>query len=175
MKLTDIKPNERNPRKIDKPKIDKLKKSIQEFEKMLELRPIVVDENSVILGGNMRYFALKELGYKDIPDTWVKRANELTETEKQRFIIADNLSFGEWDWELLATDWNAQELSEWGLELPEHIDYSDKNSEIDTDDFSEKMQMVFEFDSAEFQHVMDSLANIDANKETAILKLLKYA
>jgi Holliday junction resolvase RusA-like endonuclease len=67
----------------------------------------------------MRYFALKELGYKDIPDAWVKRANELTETEKQRFIIADNLSFGEWDWELLATDWDAKELSEWGLELPE--------------------------------------------------------
>jgi site-specific DNA-methyltransferase (adenine-specific) len=85
---------------------------------MMSLRPMVVDGNGVVLGGNMRLKALSELGYKDIPDEWVKRADELTEDEQRRFIIADNVGFGEHDWEMLANEWDAAELEDWGVELP---------------------------------------------------------
>ena len=118
MKLNDIKPNERNPRYIKADKLEKLKQSIKNFEKMMALRPIVVDETNTILGGNMRYNALKSLGYKEIPNEWVKRAENLTEDEKRRFIIEDNVGFGEWDWDMLANEWDASELEEWGLDLP---------------------------------------------------------
>ena len=122
MKLTEIKPNERNPRTITKDKLEKLKKSINNFDKMMALRPIVVDENNVILGGNMRYNALKALGYKEIPDEWVKRAEDLTEEEKKRFIIEDNVGFGEWDWDMLANEWEVSDLQEWGLDLPNYLE-----------------------------------------------------
>lgn len=91
MKLKEIKPNKANPRIIKDYKFKKLCNSISEFPKMMELRPIVVDTDGTILGGNMRYKALQELGYKEIPDNWVKRASELTDQEKQRFIIEDNV------------------------------------------------------------------------------------
>jgi len=84
---------------------------------MMKLRPIIVDSEDMILGGNMRYKALKELGYKEIPDEWVKRDGELTEAEKQRFIIADNIAFGEYDQDILSGNWNKDNLIEWGLEL----------------------------------------------------------
>lgn len=120
MKLSQIKPNPNNPRIIKDAKFDKLKKSIQEFPAMMELRPMIIDADNVVLGGNMRLKALTELGYKDIPDTWVKRASDLTEDEKQRFIVADNVGFGEWDWEELANEWNAEELGEWGVDIPSY-------------------------------------------------------
>ena len=86
---------------------------------MMELRPIVVDADGMILGGNMRFKALKEIGYKDIPDEWVKRADELTDEEKQRFIIEDNVGFGEWDWETLSNEWDKEKLSDQGVDLPD--------------------------------------------------------
>jgi len=98
----------------------------------MELRPIIIDNEGMILGGNMRLKALKELKYKDIPDNWVKRAETLTDEEKQRFIIEDNVPFGEWDWETLANEWDQDKLVEWGLEIPgfentEPVDiYTDK-------------------------------------------------
>lgn len=117
MKLTAIKKNPDNPRVLKDDKFKKLVKSIQDFPQMMELRPIVVDENGVILGGNMRYEALKSIGKKEIPDTWVKRADELTEEQKREFIIKDNVGFGEWDWDILANEWDADLLDDWGLEL----------------------------------------------------------
>jgi hypothetical protein len=101
MKLSEIKVNPDNPRLIRDEKFHRLVKSIDEFPKMMKLRPIVIDNNNVILGGNMRFKALKELGYKEVPNDWVKRADELTEDEKRRFIISDNAGFGEWEWETL--------------------------------------------------------------------------
>jgi hypothetical protein len=118
MKLKDIKPNPNNPRVLRDEKFAKLKQSIQEFPKMLSLRPIVIDENNVVLGGNMRLRALQDLGYTDIDDTCVKYAKDLTEEEKQRFIIADNVAFGEWDWDTLANDWEVVDLEDWGLNIP---------------------------------------------------------
>jgi hypothetical protein len=118
MKLSDIKPNPGNPRVIKDARFASLLRSIQEFPKMLSLRPMVIDAEGYVLGGNMRLRALQELGYKEIPDDWVRRADDLTEEERQRFIIADNVGFGDWDWESLANDWDAGDLAAWGLEVP---------------------------------------------------------
>jgi DNA modification methylase len=116
MKLTEIKSNPNNPRVIKDHKFEKLKKSISEFPKMMELRPMVINEDNIVLGGNMRLKALKDLGYKEVPEEWVKRASDLTEEETRRFIIADNVGFGEHDWEMLANEWDTEELEDWGLE-----------------------------------------------------------
>ena len=118
IKLTTIKSNPNNPRVIRDEKFKKLVKSIEEFPKMMGLRPMVVNEDMVVLGGNMRLKALKELGYKEVPNDWVKSAKDLTEDEIRRFIIADNVGFGEHDWELLANEWDAAELADWGLDIP---------------------------------------------------------
>lgn len=101
---------------------------------MMSLRPIVVDSMGMILGGNMRYRALQELGFKEIPDTWVKRAEELTAEEKRRFIIADNVGFGEWDWDELANNWDVEQLEEWGLDVP---NFEDEVLEAQEDDYKE--------------------------------------
>lgn len=119
MKLKDIKPNPNNPRVLRDDKFQKLKQSITEFPKMLSLRPMVIDENNVVLGGNMRLRALQELGFTDVEEAWVKRSSDLTEDEKKRFIIADNVAFGEWDWDTLANDWDVADLEAWGLDIPQ--------------------------------------------------------
>ena len=130
MKITDLKLNPDNPRLIKDDKFKKLVKSIKEFPIMLELRPIVVDKDMVILGGNMRYRALEELGYTELKDEWIKKADVLTDEEKKRFIIEDNVPFGEWDWEILNT-WDLGELGEWGLDIPN--DYSLNPDELGTE------------------------------------------
>ena len=119
MKLSSIKPNPNNPRLIKDDRFKKLVNSIKEFPKMMDLRPIVVDNDNTILGGNMRYKALKELGYKEIPDTWIKRAEDLTVDEQRRFIAVDNIGFGEWNWVVLTNEWNTEEFSNWGGEIPQ--------------------------------------------------------
>jgi DNA modification methylase len=118
MKLSKIKPNPSNPRIIKDDKFKKLVKSINDFPKMMSLRPIVVDENFIVQGGNMRLKALQEIGFKDIPDEWVKQVSNLNEDEKKQFIIKDNVGFGEWDWDDLANNWDAEKLTEWGLDIP---------------------------------------------------------
>ena len=117
MKLSDIKANPDNPRVIKDEAFNKLVQSIKDFPKMMALRPMVVDDNLTVLGGNMRLRALQHLGYKDIPDEWVKRASDLTEEEKKQFIIKDNVSVGDWDWDTLANEWDVQDLKDWGLDV----------------------------------------------------------
>ena len=116
--LNDIVLNPKNPRFIKDDKFDKLKKSIKAFPKMMELRPIVVDDSNVILGGNMRFNALKAIGYTEIEESWIKTASKLTEEEKKEFVIKDNSGFGEWDYDQLANEWDSEKLEEWGLDLP---------------------------------------------------------
>lgn len=115
MKITDIKPNPNNPRIIKDDKFKKLVKSIKDFPQMLELRPIVIDENNVVLGGNMRLKACIEAGLTDVP---VKQAADLTEEQKKEFIVKDNVGYGEWDWDDLANNWDVEDLEEWGLDIP---------------------------------------------------------
>lgn len=135
IKLSTIKSNPNNPRVIKDDKFAKLVNSIKEFPAMMELRPMVVNSEGVVLGGNMRLKALKELGYKDVPESWVKSAESLTEEEQRRFIIADNVGFGEHDWEMLQTEWDIEELSEWGLDIPADFTAEDTVMEAEEDDF----------------------------------------
>lgn len=130
IKLSSIKPNPSNPRIIKDDKFKQLVNSIKDFPKMMDLRPMVVDENNIVLGGNMRLKALAELGYKEISNTWVKSAKDLTPEEIKRFIVVDNVGFGEHDWDALANGWDMEELQEWGLDIPDFT-MINKEKEID--------------------------------------------
>ena len=114
--IHEIKANPNNPRLIKDEKFAKLVKSIKEFPEMLELRPIVVNDDMIVLGGNMRLKACKEAGLIQIP---VIKASSLTEEQQKEFIIKDNVGFGEWDWELIANEWDAEQVTEWGLDIPD--------------------------------------------------------
>lgn len=111
--ISSVKENPGNPRIIKDDKFKKLVKSIQEFPQMLEIRPIVVNDEMVILGGNMRLKACKEAGLKKIP---IIKASSLTPEQQKEFIIKDNINFGSWEWESLANEWNQESLLNWGFE-----------------------------------------------------------
>lgn len=129
--IDQLKPNPDNPRTITPESLEKLKKSIQEFPEMLKLRPIIIDKDNVVLGGNMRLKALKELGITDVE---VIRAEELTEDQKREFIIKDNLSFGDWDWDKLSVDFDFNQLLDWGVDSSE-IKANFKPMEVEDDEF----------------------------------------
>lgn len=129
MLISQIKPNPNNPRIIKDNKFKLLVKSIQEFPEMLELRPIVIDENNIVLGGNMRLKACIEAGLTDVP---VKVAT-LSEQQKKEFIVKDNVGFGEWDWDDLANNWEVEQLTEWGLDIP---NFEPEVLEAEEDDFA---------------------------------------
>lgn len=113
VKISKVKPNQNNPRFIKDSKFLKLVRSVKEFPEMLKLRPIVVNKDMVVLGGNMRLKACKEAGLKEV---YILIADELTEQQEQEFIVKDNVGFGEWDWDTLANEWEVKELEEWGLD-----------------------------------------------------------
>ena len=124
LKINELKPNESNPRIIKEAKFKKLVQSIKDFPEMLELRPIIVDEDMTILGGNMRYKASVHAGLKEVH---VKVAKGLTEEQKKEFIVKDNVGFGEWDWDSLGNEWDNVKLGEWGMDVwqpEEAVDYS---------------------------------------------------
>ena len=137
VKINEVKPNPKNPRLIKDDKFKKLVKSIEEFPDMLNKRPLIVftdvDGKYVVLGGNMRLKALKELNYKEVP---IILADEWTEEQKAEFLIKDNVGFGEWDWDSLANEWEVDKLEEWGLDLPvdlsvqEELEAEEDNYEI---------------------------------------------
>ena len=112
--INEVKSNPNNPRIIKDDKFKKLVASIKELPQMLQLRPIVVNEDMIVLGGNMRLKACKEAGLKEIP---IIKASELNEEQQRAFIIKDNVGFGEWDWDALANEWDAELLIEWGLDV----------------------------------------------------------
>ena len=120
--LSKVKSNPKNPRVIKDDKFKKLVQSITEFPEMMEKRPLVcvtdVDGKIFPLGGNMRLKAITEIGYKEIPDTWITMADEWTEDKRREFIIKDNVGFGEWNWDELANDWDSEQLADWGLDIP---------------------------------------------------------
>jgi ParB-like chromosome segregation protein Spo0J len=127
VKLSEVKANPNNPRVIRDDKFAKLKQSIIDFPEMLEKRPLVCyteGEHYIVLGGNMRLKALSDIGAKEIP---IILADEWTEEQRAQFLIKDNVGFGEWDWNALANEWDAEQLEAWGLLLPEFanpVDYS---------------------------------------------------
>jgi ParB-like chromosome segregation protein Spo0J len=113
--INEVKSNPNNPRLIKDEKFRQLVKSIQDFPDMLKLRPIVVNDDMVVLGGNMRLRACKEAGLKEIP---IIKASSLTEQQQKEFIIKDNIGYGEWEWDTLANEWDTEQLNEWGLDIP---------------------------------------------------------
>lgn len=151
VKISEVKPNDSNPRIIKDDKFKKLVRSIKEFPQMLEIRPIVVDENNIVLGGNMRLKACKEAGLKDV---YIIKASELTEEQKQEFIIKDNVGFGEWDWDMIANEWDVEKLDEWGLNvpmMPEEVDYSILDDEDLDDQLSDMAEGVKKAIQIEFE------------------------
>jgi DNA modification methylase len=129
VKISEVKSNTNNPRIIKDDKFQKLVKSIKEFPEMLNIRPIVVNADMVVLGGNMRLKACKEAGIKEVA---IIKAEDLTEDQQKQFIIKDNVGFGEWDWEDLANNWDAEQLTDWGLDIP---DFKPKVLEAEEDEF----------------------------------------
>ena len=113
VKRSKIKENPNNPRIIKDHKYYLLVKSLQEFPEMLKLRPIVVDEDMMVLGGNKRLKASKDAGLKEV---WIEIAEGLTEAQKKEFVIKDNTNYGEWDWDILANEWDSVQLTEWGVD-----------------------------------------------------------
>ena len=119
VKINQIHRNPNNPRLIRDDRFKKLVKSIIEFPEMLKLRPIVVDEKNVILGGNMRYKACQQIGLKEV---YIIKAKNLTEKKRKEFVIKDNVGFGEWEWDMLSNEWNSSELEDWGLDVWQNPD-----------------------------------------------------
>ena len=115
VQINRITPNPSNPRVIKDEKFKKLVQSIKDFPQMLEIRPIVVNDDMVVLGGNMRLRACQDAGLKEIP---IIKASSLTPEQQKEFIIKDNVGFGEWDWAMLANDFEVEELENWGLDVP---------------------------------------------------------
>lgn len=134
MLLSDIKLNPSNPRVIKDNKFKQLVNSIKQFPEMLELRPVVVNADNVVLGGNMRLRACQAAGLKEIP---VVVADELTSEQQAEFIIKDNVGFGEWNWELLANEWNVEQLAEWGVDVPKFETTIEDEDELDIEGISE--------------------------------------
>jgi len=128
VKIGDVKMNSNNPRTIKNDKFNKLVKSIKEFPEMLEVRPIVVDDDMIVLGGNMRLKACIEGGLEEVS---IIKFNDLSEDKKKEFIVKDNVGYGEWDFDLLLKDWNKDDLIDWGLDIPKENSYDEYTKKID--------------------------------------------
>ncbi len=115
VKISDVKSNPNNPRLIKDDKFTKLVQSLKDFPEMANVRPIVVNQDFVVLGGNMRLKAMKEAGWKEVPVDVV----DWSEERQKEFIVKDNVGFGEWDWDMLANEWEAEDLEKWGLDVPQ--------------------------------------------------------
>lgn len=184
VKISEVKANPNNPRLIKDDKFKKLVKSIQEFPEMLNIRPIVVNADMVVLGGNMRLKACKEAGLKEVA---IIKAEDLTEEQQKQFIIKDNVGFGEWDWESLANQWAENDLTEWGINLPfwnddmtnnENYEGLDALSKLDKFMNAEVKRMFLVYDSETFNKVVEWFNNLQKKYELednnqVILKLME--
>ena len=172
----------KNPRQIRDHRYEKLKKSIEDAPEMLQLRELLVYPHGgkfVIFGGYMRYRACKELGYKELP---CKVLDAETPIEKLRqYAIKDNENFGEYDWDVVANEWDTAELEDWGVELPtdwgaelEGEEINNSNKEIEDAEIGDKVEIKFQFSIEEWQFINAKLQKVNANKEMALLKILDY-
>jgi len=139
-----VKPNPENPRSIRDDQFEKLVKSLKDFPDMASVRPLIINDDNIVIGGNMRLRAMKEAGWSDVPVIKV----EWSADQQREFIIKDNLGFGEWDWEALANDWDATELNDWGLNVPEFDEASidDDTSEVES---KSGLSLIIQFNSEE--------------------------
>jgi hypothetical protein len=158
--IGEVIPNQSNPRIIKDDKFKKLVQSIKDFPQMLELRPIVVDIHMVVLGGNMRLKACQAAGLVEVP---IIVAENLTHAQRQEFIIKDNVGFGEWDWDLLANEWEPESLNDWGLSVPVFFDDMSNNQNYEGLDAASKLdkflsaelkRMFLVYDNETFENVI---------------------
>lgn len=183
--IKSVKPNRKNPRVIKDAKFKKLVQSIKEFPEMLKLRPIVVNSEGTILGGNMRYRASVEAGLKEI---WVITA-DLTKEQEDEFIVKDNSSFGEWDWDILSNHYELTDLGDWGIDIPSYLNDEDKEPEYDNEIMSKALDayinkkvkgITIYFDNdqyekliKEFESIMDK-HGLESNTEVVLHLLENY-
>lgn len=162
--INTVKANPNNPRIIKDDKFAKLVKSINEFPQMLNLRPIVVNNDMVVLGGNMRLKACKEAGLKEIP---IIKASELTEQQQKEFIVKDNVGYGEWDWSDLANNWDSDQLEEWGLDIPGFSDVEDlgENFSLPDGDKAPFQQMTFTLADEQAIQIKNAIDEIKGTEE----------
>lgn len=161
----------KNPRVIKNDKFRKLVNSIKEFPEMLKVRPIVVDDENVVLGGNMRLRACLEAGLKEV---YIIKASDFTEEQKKQFVIKDNSSFGEWDWDLLANEWDINDLSDWGIDIPASYFDDDVEPEFDMDELDKDLdtyinskvkQITMYFDNQQYEYALAKLQEIMEERE----------
>jgi ParB-like chromosome segregation protein Spo0J len=165
IKISEIKLNPNNPRLIKDDKFKKLVQSIKDFPEMLDIRPIVVNSDMIILGGNMRFKACKEAGLKEVP---IIVADSLTEEQQREFLIKDNTSGGEWDFEMLANEWDNEQLEEWGLDLPGFdIDADELGDDFSLPDGDKSpfQQMTFTLADEQAEQIKNAIADIKATEE----------
>lgn len=164
VKISEIKPNPNNPRIIKDEKFKKLVESLKSFPEMAKVRPIVVNTDMIVLGGNMRLKAMKEAGWKEVPIEVV----EWDEGKQREFVIKDNVGFGEWDWEDLANNWDVQQLDEWGLDV---VGFDMDADNLGTDftlpdgDKAPFQQMTFTLADEQAEQIKNAIADIKATEE----------
>ena len=175
--ITDIKPNPKNPRVIKDDKFAKLVQSLKDFPEMLEKRPLVcftdTDGKLVVLGGNMRLKAAKEVGLKKLP---VMLADDWTEEQKAQFLIKDNVGFGEWNWQELQADWDVEQLGDWGLDVPQWANNSEDIEDIENiESFNESVNFTIKCESIEQLEELQTKLNVSGSKISYIDFLVKAA
>ena len=171
VKISEIKPNPSNPRLIKDDKFKKLVASIEKFPQMSKVRALVVNTDMVIIGGNMRYKAMKEVGWKEVP---VQIVN-WTEEEQKEFIIKDNASFGEWAWDDLANNWDSEELTDWGLDIPNFDNNVNLDEFFEQNNIDDKLptgKIILEFTIEECDRVKAELLKHGNTPEESIYNLL---
>jgi len=174
VKTKDIIANENNPRVIKDDKFKKLVQSIKDFPQMLQLRPIVVNDEMVVLGGNMRLRAVQEVGLKEVP---IIKASDLTEEQQKEFIIKDNVGFGEWDWDVLANEWEPELLTAWGLDVWQPSDvslddfFSEDNSKNE-DDKPSANTITLEYTEDDYNKVIEAFNKLSGSKEKIVFEFL---
>jgi hypothetical protein len=171
VKTTDIHANENNPRILKDDKFKKLVQSIKDFPEMLEIRPIVVNNEMMVLGGNMRLKAIQEIGLKEIP---IIKAENLTEEQEREFLIKDNVGFGEWDWDALANDWDYKELVDWALDVPKMLDPEQfgEDFSLADGDKSPFQQMTFTLADEQATQIKNAIADIKLTEEYKYMETL---
>lgn len=163
--IKQVRRNPDNPRIIKDYKFNKLVKSIKEFPQMLDLRPIVVNKDMIVLGGNMRLKACEAAGLKEVP---VIFADNLTEEQQKEFIIKDNSSFGEWDWDILANEWDVDLIQEWGLDLP--VLFEDEEATNEDEPYTKKVDAPTYTPSDEAPDLSDLYDDTKAKKFVSKIK-----
>jgi len=166
VKISKVIPNENNPRFIKDYKFKKLVKSIQDFPEMLKLRPIVVNKDMVVLGGNMRLKACKEAGLKEV---YILKADELTEQQQREFIVKDNVGFGEWDWDILGNEWNSVQLEDWGMDNWQNMDDIETSDEFslpegDKEPFQQQTYTLADKQATEIKNAIADIKKTDQFK-----------